>query len=293
MQLKTFKTLWGNALPIDQACLQAQQAGFDGIEGRAPQNEDKIWSEALAAHKCDYIAEIVSGGDYVPERNWSVQNHLDDIQRQIELSTPLNPLFATCIVGCDAWSEKDSLTFFEQAMSLEKKTGVILSFETHRSRCLFNPWTTDHIVKELPDIKLTLDMSHWCVVAERQMDTELDLIKRIAPNIFHLHGRVGYDQGPQVPDPAAPEYEYALLAHEKIWRLIWTVQTNAGKEISTFTPEFGPDGYCHLLPYTQAPVADIWHVNQWMNRREKQRFDQFQLNSMQQTNKEELNAFQS
>lgn len=293
MNLKTFKTLWGNTLPIEQACLQAKQAGFDGIEGRAPQNNVQIWKEALAAHKCDYIAEIVSGGDYVPERNWSIQNHMDDIQRQIDLSTPLNPHFATCIVGCDAWSEKDTLIFFEQAMGLEKKTGVTLSFETHRSRCLFNPWTTDSIVTELPEIKLTLDMSHWCVVAERQMDTELDLIKRIAPNIFHLHGRVGYDQGPQVPDPAAPEYEYALLVHEKIWQLVWNVQKKAGKEVSTFTPEFGPDGYCHLLPFTLAPVADIWQVNQWINHREKQKFDQLQLNDMQQTNKEKLNVFKS
>ena len=276
MKLNTFKPLWGNTDPIEVACQQAKEANFDGIEGRAPSQSDRtMWQEALEHHQCDYIAEIVSGGDYVPKRHWSVSQHLDDIKRQLDLARPLNPLFATCIVGCDAWSKPDSIRFFEQAMALQSELGLTLSFETHRSRCLFTPWITDRVVKELPEIKLTLDISHWCVVAERQMDTEMPLIQRIAPNVFHIHGRVGYDQGPQVPHPAAPEYEYALMAHEQIWQWIWRTQKEAGRTESTFTPEFGTDGYCHLLPFTQAPVADIWEINQWMNDRERHAFNQF------------------
>jgi hypothetical protein len=33
----------------------------------------------------------------------------------------------------------------------------------------------------------------------------------------HIHARVGYAQGPQVPDPRAPEYQAALVAHERWW----------------------------------------------------------------------------
>lgn len=275
MRLTTFKPLWGNDRPIEEACRQANEAGFNGIEGRAPIKNHQAWSNAMAEHQCDYVAEIVSGGDYVPDRHWRVSQHLDDIRRQIEQAKPLSPLFANCIVGCDAWSESEMMRFFEQALSLENEMGLPLSFETHRSRCLFTPWITDRLARALPDLKLTLDMSHWCVVAERQMATEMDLIERIAPQVFHLHARVGYDQGPQVPDPAAPEYEYALRTHERIWQMIWQQQKTSGRDTSTLTPEFGPDGYCHLLPYTQAPVADIWQINQWMNRRERQVFHEF------------------
>jgi hypothetical protein len=32
----------------------------------------------------------------------------------------------------------------------------------------------------------------------------------------------------------------------------------------TMTPEFGPDGYLHLLPFTRQPVAGLWELNVWM-----------------------------
>jgi hypothetical protein len=39
------------------------------------------------------------------------------------------------------------------------------------------------------------------------------------------------------------------------------------------TPEFGPDGYLHCLPFTATPVADLWEINRWMGARERERFD--------------------
>jgi sugar phosphate isomerase/epimerase len=267
MQLKTFKTLWGNQLTIDQACKQAIDAGFSGIEGQAPDNRQQQLGmlSAIQNNGCDYIAEIVTGGDYVPDRSWSPQQHLDDMKRQLDNSMMLEPLFATSITGCDAWEESQSIDFFSQAIELADNYNITLSFETHRSRSLFTPWATRRIVEILPNMKLTADISHWCVVCERLMDTEMDTIEAIADRVHHIHGRVGYDQGPQVPDPAAPEYYEALLSHQRIWRMFWAKQTQRGYSVSTLTPEFGPDGYCHLQPYTQMPVADIWKINQWMS----------------------------
>ncbi|GAB6070650.1 hypothetical protein JCM30760_17470 [Thiomicrorhabdus hydrogeniphila] len=277
MKLSTFKTLWGNQLSIYEACEQARLAQFDGIEGRAPskQKERLLWLDAMSDNHCQYVAEVVTGGDYVPNRQWSMQQHLDDLAWQLDNSLPLNPLFATAITGCDAWSESTNIEFFSKAMDLAKERNIILSFETHRSRSLFTPWITLRMVEVLPDIKLTVDISHWCVVCERLMDSEIETMQAIANNVFHIHGRVGYDQGPQVPDPAAAEYSEALASHERIWQLFWTHQINQGREITTMTPEFGPDGYCHLQPYTQQPVVDIWKVNCWMNHSQRSHFDAF------------------
>jgi hypothetical protein len=41
------------------------------------------------------------------------------------------------------------------------------------------------------------------------------------------------------------------------------------------TPEFGADGYLHHLPFTNMPVADLWSLNQWMARTEREHFDRF------------------
>ena len=38
------------------------------------------------------------------------------------------------------------------------------------------------------------------------------------------------------------------------------------------TPEFGPDGYLHCLPFTGTPVADLEAINAWMAERQQGRF---------------------
>jgi hypothetical protein len=38
------------------------------------------------------------------------------------------------------------------------------------------------------------------------------------------------------------------------------------------TPEFGPDGYLHCLPFTGVPVADLGQINNWMAQRQRCRF---------------------
>lgn len=277
MQQQLFKTMWGVEGDFESACIAAKEAGFDGIEGREPDDAEErlYWRACLAKHGLSYIQEIVTGGDYVPQRNLAPKDHLIDIETAIKAGKELSPLFATCIGGCDAWSEEASIGFFADAMQLAKEHGIEITFETHRSRSLFTPWVTRRIVEALPQIRLTADISHWCVVCERQMDTELDTIRAIAPNIRHIHARVGYDQGPQVPHPAAPEYAYALKAHQLCWEVIWDAQQQGAMAKSTMTPEFGPDGYLHTLPFTGEPVADLWEINQWMAARERSHFEAY------------------
>lgn len=277
MQLHLFKTLWGHIGTLDTAIDEAVQAGFDGIEGPAPVTaaESDLFKEQLEDNGLDYIAEITTAGTYVPERNASLRQHVDSFAEKLEHSLRLDPLFITCLGGCDAWPEDQNLEFFSATMALARSAGITVSFETHRSRAFFNPWVTDRIVAQLPEIRLTCDFSHWCVVCERLMDTELDVLHRLAPHAFHIHARVGYEQGPQVPHPGAPEYEYALRAHQSWWELIWCAQIRTGRKMTTMTPEFGPDGYLHEAPFSREPVADLWGLNQWMAEEEKEHFETF------------------
>lgn len=83
---------------------------------------------------------------------------------------------------------------------------------------------------------------------------------------------MGYEEGPQVPDPRAPEYGTHLAAHEAWWDLIWASQARRGFEVSTLTPEFGPPRYLHTLPYSDCPVADLEAVCDWQALRQAKRF---------------------
>jgi sugar phosphate isomerase/epimerase len=277
MKLQTYKTLWGYNGTMESAIKEALAADFNGIEGPAPENlaDAQRLKTLLDDSGMSYIAEITTAGSYVPERQASLQDHIDSFATKLEHSLRLDPIFITCLGGCDAWSEDQSIEFFISAMALAKSAGIAVSFETHRSRSLFNPWVTQRIVERLADILLTVDFSHWCVVCERLMDTELDVIHAIADKVLHIHARVGYEQGPQVPDPRAPEYNYALRAHQNWWQIIWQSQLKRQFKVTTMTPEFGPDGYLHEAPFSQTPVANLWELNQWMALEEARHFAQF------------------
>ncbi|MDR3456446.1 MAG: TIM barrel protein [Verrucomicrobiae bacterium] len=276
MKLKTFKTLWGHTGSLDDALDACRKYDFDGIEGPVPVEamERVVFQKGLAANGLDYIAEICTAGSYVPDRQATPTEHIESLRRKAEAAVECRPLFLTVIAGCDAWSIAQSVDFFGEAMAIAGKLGVTASFETHRSRSFFNPWTTRDILKQLPALKLTCDFSHWCVVCERLIDTEPEVLALCAGRAHHIHARVGYDQGPQVPHPAAPEYRAALVAHENWWTQIWRSQAARGLTVTTMTPEFGPDGYLQCQPFTGKPVADLVEVNAWMAARQRQRFEE-------------------
>lgn len=282
MELELYRTRWGTNGNLGDFASEAQLAGFAGIESNAPasQEEQRELGSVREQLGMSWIAEIVTGGGYVPQRELSLHDHLEDLRAGLKACAPFGPVRVNCIGGLDAWSHPDVLRFLETGMDAADALGLEVCFETHRSRCLFNPWRCEQIVGELPDIRLTADVSHWCVVAERLMDTEMPTIRTIAPNVRHIHARVGYDQGPQVPHPAAPEYAEALSSHQHCWEVFWEVQRTSGTVTTTMTPEFGPDGYLHRLPFTQAPVADLWEINRWMADAERRHFMQWRNSSI-------------
>jgi hypothetical protein len=278
MQLQLFKTLWGHSGPLQEAADQAVAAGFAGLEGNADVSQARFseLQSALQSSGLRYIQEIVTAGGYVPRRQATVDEHIADVERQLQLGRSLDPQWVTIIGGCDAWTPEQSVRFFGEVQEIAARMNIACSFETHRSRSLFNPWATLAILQRLPGLKLTCDFSHWVVVLERQLDDDWDVVSEVVRHACHVHARVGYEQGPQVPHPAAPEYAGALASHQRYWETIWSAQLAKGDSITTMTPEFGPDGYLHTAPFTQLPVADLWEINAWMGHTEREHFQKWQ-----------------
>lgn len=272
MQLKLVRHLWGVDLaPGLNAYADAWRAmGYEVIEASLSTVPDK--TALLRFLKEQHFAWIpqVFSHDFVP--GGTVREHLDSLRRQIEECLDHQPLFFNAHSGSDGWSPAEAADFYGQALALEAKIGVPIAHETHRLRYFGLPWQTGEILRQFPALKLTCDFSHWVCVCERLLPDLGDLIARCARHAHHLHARVGFEEGPQVPDPAAPEYAAHLAAHESWWDQIWQAQRARGLAISTLTPEFGPAPYMHLLPYTQAPVADLARICDWMARRQRERF---------------------
>lgn len=162
--------------------------------------------------------------------------------------------------GRDSMSHDDGCAFLEEALRVEAAIGLPVAHETHRGRLFFTPWDTAFYLRQFDRLKLVADYSHWVNVCERLPDDQAEALTLANQRVIYIHGRVGYEQGPQVPDPAAPEYTRQRDWHEAHWRTILQNRRQAGDSVMTFTPEYGPPDYLHTLPYTHVPVADLWDV---------------------------------
>ncbi|MEM1255090.1 MAG: TIM barrel protein [Cyanobacteria bacterium P01_H01_bin.21] len=281
MKLLLLRSWWTGSTDLDRLVQQTLDDGFDGIEGPIPQDNQarQRLRHLLQEHGLVFIAEATTGSDpnslkdwWIPRPERTVDDHLDDLKWVIDRAQDVGALFVSTMCGYDAWSWQQNVDFFGRALELAHISGIIVSFETHRSRSLYNPWTTRDLLNEYPTMKLTCDFSHWCVVCERLIDTEWPILELCAERAQHIQCRVGYPQHAQVPDPRAEEYNEALTAHERWWNLIWEKQHQRGMSHTTMMPEFLYDGYMQTLPYTGMPVADVWEITCWMARRQRQQF---------------------
>jgi sugar phosphate isomerase/epimerase len=266
MKLLLFRHLWGVSRTWEECIPTFRELGYDGIELGipAPPQRNSL-RRLLSRHELRCIPMIFTAGD-------DVAAHIISFRKQVEEAVWLEPVLINAHSGRDEWSEDESASFFEAVLDIEAKLGLRVAHETHRGRILFNPWIASRLLNRFPTLKLCCDFSHWVCVAERLLDDQIKIIRQCAAHCIHVHARVGYEQGPQVPDPRAPEYAPHLAAHEHWWRIIWDAQKRWGDKYSTLTPEFGPPGYMHTLPYTNAPVSNLEEICNWQARRQFENF---------------------
>jgi hypothetical protein len=275
LQLDVFKSLWGWQGDWSQCAAQVREMGGVGVEARMPLEAaaQQAMAHSLQQEGLAYIAVVFTGGDVIPDQRWTAQQHLERLQRALDGAGVLQPRFLNLLAGNDRWPLAQHVDFFGRAQALADAAGVLCSWETHRGSSLFSPWVTLALIEQLPQLRFTADISHWVVVCERLLNDAADDLTPFIDRVHHIQARVGYDQGPQVPHPAAPEYAGAVGFHQSLWQAVWASQRKRGYGVSTLTPEFGPDGYTHLLPFTRAPVADLWELNRGMARTQRQQFD--------------------
>lgn len=188
-------------------------------------------------------------------------HHADALERAFERAEPYRPLLINGHVGRDIFGFEDNLVLIERALSLSVETGIPFVLETHRRRPTYSAPATARLLDALPDLHLNLDVSHWMVVHESDLADQEDTLARAVARTRHVHARVGYEEGPQVSDPRAPEWSAHLRRHLRIWRDVVEAAKRAGAQRLCFTPEFGPPPYQQTLPYTEQPMTDVWSAN--------------------------------
>ena len=183
--LLLFQTLWGFNGDLRSAIVRARQLGFDGLEVNLNHHALDGWSaqgvrEHLDRANLELIIELVSGGDYVPDLLCSWEQHLADLDGQLDRAGAMRPRRISVITGSDSWADDIQDRFLEALLDRIEACDYPVSLETHRSRSLFNPWRCAALIAKHPRLRLTADISHWCAVSERLMLPELEPVSAIA-----------------------------------------------------------------------------------------------------------------
>jgi len=191
----------------------------------------------------------------------NISEHIASFNKQADFALEAGSKLVNVHAGRDYFSFADNLKLIEHINQFSRKCGIEFLIETHRGRLTYTLIDTIKYLEVSPELKLTADFSHWMVVHESDLTNQPTNLEKAINSSFHIHARVGYEEGPQVTDPSAPEWSGHLDNHMNIWKRIIDKRKNEGRQYFTITPEFGPPNYMHTLPFSNKPVGDTWEMN--------------------------------
>lgn len=258
-KLEFFQTDWGRQISWDAFCEKTKASGYDGLETWFPSDE-KSQSELKAAlEKHDLKVGFLNGTN----KSLPFEASLKAYAEHFKILITWNPAYINCHTGNDFFTFEQNKAFIDVANKIAKENNIPIYHETHRGRFSYNLPDTKKYIQAIPELKMTLDISHWMVVHESLLKNQDAVLEEVLDRSHHIHARVGHAEGPQVNDPEAPEWKKAVDRHMGIWETVirqkWKTQ-----DVYTITTEFGPADYMPTLPYTRVPVADQWKANLYM-----------------------------
>jgi sugar phosphate isomerase/epimerase len=264
IMVQMHKSQWGMSTPPLKSLGTVADAGYDGFECAVVEIQDPgEFRRALSDSGLSYLPLIFTEGLTPAE-------HLADFEQLVERASEFRPNKIIAHAGRDHWSLDEQLRFLEATLVIERKLGIPIAHETHRRRPLYSPMNSEEILTRLPELRVNTDLSHWCCVTESMLEDHTDTIELVTARSIHIHARVGYENGPQVSDPRAPEWSDHLATFERWWKEMIRAHSD---QIITVTPEYGPPTYMHTLPNSNEPVADLWDVCSWAATRFRRLLD--------------------
>ncbi|MEY3320430.1 MAG: hypothetical protein RLZZ417_13 [Bacteroidota bacterium] len=256
--LQFFATNWGFNGTLSAFCEKAKAAGYDGIEMWVPGSATQ--RELLLQTVSQYGLKL---GLLIGSGKSNFEENRIEFKQQIDLAISMKPVYINCHSGKDFFSLAQAEQIITDTLLPAEKSGIPIYHETHRGRICYNIPTTNTLLKSLSNMKLTLDISHWCVVHESLLKDQKESVDFALSKTGHIHARVGHQEGPQVTDPRAPEWQDAFLAHLSWWDEVVKLKNQKGEAITILT-EFGPPMYLPVVPFTQQPLANQWDINVYM-----------------------------
>ena len=261
-------TNWGFQGSVDDFCKKAKESGYDGIEIWAPNSlkAAEEWMNAIKKYGLVYGFLVGADGN-------NYTKHLEDFKNYLLSAVRYQPMFINCHSGKDYFSFEQNKAFIDFTTQVSQDTGVPIYHETHRARILCAAHVSKTFIEKSPDLRLTLDISHWCNVHASLLEDQAETVDLALTRTDHVHARIGHEQSPQITDPRAPEWQKAVAAHFAWWDKVVASKIKQGKSL-TMTAEFGPPSYMATVPFTNQPLANLWEVNVHLMELWRKRYQQ-------------------
>lgn len=261
MEIQFYCPHWGSEhLPFNVFLDKVKDAGYQGVEMSLPLNEEE---------KNGILEQIRAKNLLLIAQHWETvdrdfETHARNFETRLKNLASASPQFINSQTGKDYYSFEQNATLIRLADKIALETGIRIVHETHRGKFSFAAHITKQFLDSLPDLKITLDISHWCNVAETNLYDQPEAVETAISRTAHIHSRVGHTQGPQVNDPRAPEWKEMLDMHLSCWDRVIAHQKTQNQSTFTITTEFGPLPYMPALAHTGMPVANQWDINVFM-----------------------------
>ena len=256
----------GHPGSVEDFCAQAKEAGYDGIEVWYPTDATDRKTLRAATDKHQLLVGFLAAGS---DADFAV--HQKQFEESVRGALSLNPQFINCHSGRDYFTFEQNRQLIDFTTERAQASGVPIYHETHRARILFAAPVTQRFLEEIPDLRLTLDISHWCNVHASLLQDQPEAVRAALARTDHVHSRVGHAESPQVTDPRAPEWVEAVQAHFDWWDQVVKTKVDQGQPL-TMTTEFGPPPYMASVPYTGQPLANQWDINGYMMQQWRERY---------------------
>jgi sugar phosphate isomerase/epimerase len=255
-ELLFFQTNWGFEGSWEAFFLKTKSSGYDGVEVWLPKNA-RVQQEVSKELKKHQLKVIYLCGT---NKSLSFKESLLAYENDLKRAIVQKPYAINSHTGSDFFSFEQNMKFLKLANDLSNKYNIPIHHETHRGRFSYALPETKRYLNSDSAFRLTLDISHWMVVHESLLAQQQQLLDEVMERTDHIHARVGFEEGPQVNNPQAPEWDKALNRHLSIWESIILSHWKTGKPM-TITTEFGPPNYLPTAPFTQKPLSNQWEAN--------------------------------
>lgn len=249
----------GKEWSLEQKFEKIAEAGFTGVDYLIPEPAQmETWARLLEKYN------LAFGALAFPSKPQDIEKVIKQAQEFGRVQFINSQVIDSFVI------DQEAVHLLNDLMLVSEKSGIPHFIETHRGTITQDLIRTTQYVKELPQLRLTIDLSHFVVAGEivffednmekPSVESHFDtLLMRTSA----IHGRIS--SGEQVQVDIGENGEHPMVQHFKRWWLKgmkhWQHQAEPG-DIFPFTCELGPPKY-YAMTYRdkkgqEQEVSDRW-----------------------------------